>query len=130
MGCSSSSRFVVRGSRVRKADNYPGALSSNRPEAAGGRLPRLTITRLRFHFMSIGRLIALTLTLGILPISPLGARQRTHRREATPSTVAYGYYWSEARPVLRIASGDIVDVDTLLTSTPDRIEKTRAPPTH
>jgi acetamidase/formamidase len=48
---------------------------------------------------------------------------RTHRLEATPATVAYGYYWSEAKPVLRINSGDILDVDTLLTSTPDRLEK-------
>jgi acetamidase/formamidase len=43
---------------------------------------------------------------------------KIHRLEATPATVAYGYYWSEATPVLRIASGDIVDVDTLLTNTP------------
>jgi acetamidase/formamidase len=48
---------------------------------------------------------------------------RTHRLEATPATVAYGYYWSEAKPVLTIASGDTLDVDTLLTSTPDRLEK-------
>ncbi|MGQ0733214.1 MAG: acetamidase/formamidase family protein [Acidobacteriota bacterium] len=48
---------------------------------------------------------------------------RTHRLEATPATVAYGYYWSDTAPVLRIASGDILDVDTLLTSTPDRLEK-------
>jgi acetamidase/formamidase len=47
-----------------------------------------------------------------------GQASRTHRLEATPETVAYGYYWSEAKPVLRIASGDIIDVDTLLTSTP------------
>ena len=52
---------------------------------------------------------------------------KTHRLEATPATVAYGYYWSEARPVLRIASGDIIDVDTLLTSTPDRLEKAGVP---
>jgi len=52
---------------------------------------------------------------------------RTHRLEATPSTVAYGYYWSETKPVLRIASGDILDVDTLLTSTPDRLEKAGIP---
>ena len=39
---------------------------------------------------------------------------KTHRLEATPTTVAYGYYWSDAKPALRIASGDIVDVDTLL----------------
>ena len=32
---------------------------------------------------------------------------RIHRLEATPTTVAYGYYWAEAKPVLRIASGDI-----------------------
>ena len=42
----------------------------------------------------------------------------THRLEATPETVAYGYYWSEAKPALRIASGDIIDVDTLLTNSP------------
>src|ERR1043166_3217830 len=43
---------------------------------------------------------------------------KTHRLEATPDTVAYGYYWSEAKPALRIASGDIIDVDTLLTNSP------------
>jgi acetamidase/formamidase len=47
---------------------------------------------------------------------------RTHRLEATPQTVAYGYYWAEAKPVLRIASGDIIDVDTLLTNTPRGLE--------
>lgn len=52
---------------------------------------------------------------------------RTHRLEATPATVAYGYYWSEATPILRIASGDTLDVDTLLTSTPDRLEKAGVP---
>jgi acetamidase/formamidase len=41
-----------------------------------------------------------------------------HRLEATPETIAYGYYWSEAKPVLRIPSGDIIDVDTLLTNSP------------
>ncbi|MBK5256843.1 MAG: acetamidase/formamidase family protein [Vicinamibacteria bacterium] len=45
-------------------------------------------------------------------------RPKTHRLEATPDTVAYGYYWSEARPALHIASGDIIDVDTLLTNSP------------
>ena len=53
---------------------------------------------------------------------------RTHRLEATPSTVAYGYYWSEARPALRIASGDIIDVDTLLTNSPAGLERAGVPP--
>jgi acetamidase/formamidase len=47
----------------------------------------------------------------------------THRLEATPDTVAYGYYWAGAAPVLRIASGDIIDVDTLLTSTPQTLSR-------
>ena len=53
---------------------------------------------------------------------------RTHRLEATPETVAYGYFWSEAKPVLRIASGDIIDVDTLLTNTPRGLERAGVKP--
>src|SRR5277367_3025208 len=52
---------------------------------------------------------------------------KTLRLEATPSTVAYGYYWSEAPPVLRIDSGDIIDVDTLLTNTPAGLAKAGVP---
>jgi acetamidase/formamidase len=52
---------------------------------------------------------------------------KTHRLEATPDTVAYGYYWSEAKPVLRIASGDIIDVDTLLTNTPMGLSRAGVP---
>jgi acetamidase/formamidase len=52
---------------------------------------------------------------------------KTHRLEATPATVAYGYYWSEAAPVLRIASGDIIDVDTLLTNTPAGLGRAGVP---
>src|SRR3954447_23666102 len=55
------------------------------------------------------------------------AGPKTHRLEVTPATVAYGYYWSEAPPVLRIASGDIVDVDTLLTNTPAGLTKAGVP---
>src|SRR5437667_11686393 len=53
---------------------------------------------------------------------------KTHRLEATPATVAYGYYWSEAKPVLRIASGDIIDVDTLLTNNPIGLQRAGVPP--
>ena len=44
-----------------------------------------------------------------------------HVLEAGPSTVAAGYYWSEAPPVLSIRSGDIVDVSTVLTPRPERL---------
>jgi acetamidase/formamidase len=52
---------------------------------------------------------------------------KVHRLEATPDTVAYGFYWSEAKPVLRIASGDIIDVDTLLTNTPNGLTRAGVP---
>jgi acetamidase/formamidase len=74
--------------------------------------------------------IALAVPLVLCGLSALAAQApggKTHRLEATPATVAYGYYWSEAKPVLTIASGDILDVDTLLTSTPDRLEKAGVP---
>jgi acetamidase/formamidase len=53
---------------------------------------------------------------------------RTHRLEATPATVVYGYYWAEAAPVLHVDSGDIIDVDTLLTNTPEGLAKAGLPP--
>jgi len=70
---------------------------------------------------------------GVVPFLALGMvgvhaqSQRTHRLQATPATVAYGYYWADAKPVLRIASGDIIDVDTLLTNTPAGLEKAGVP---
>ena len=60
--------------------------------------------------------------IGVVLASAVATAQstkpKTHRLEATPDTVAYGYYWSEAKPALRIASGDTIDVDTLLTNSP------------
>jgi acetamidase/formamidase len=63
-----------------------------------------------------------------VPLAAPAQSPRTHRLPATPQTVAYGYYWAEAKPVLRIASGDIIDVETLLTNRPDRLEAAGIPP--
>lgn len=74
-------------------------------------------------------LIVLSLVVAIVTV-PLAGQVRTpktHRLEATPATVAYGYYWSDAKPALRIASGDIIDVDTLLTNTPAGLKKAGVP---
>jgi acetamidase/formamidase len=57
--------------------------------------------------------VATTAVVAQQPAAPA-----VHRLLVTPDTVAYGYYWSEAKPVLTIASGDIIDVDTLLTNSP------------
>ena len=55
------------------------------------------------------------------------SQPKVHRLEATPSTVAYGYYWAEAKPALKIASGDIIDVDTLLTNSPTGLSRAGVP---
>ncbi len=54
--------------------------------------------------------------------------QQVHQLPATPATVAWGYYWAEAPPVLRIASGDIVEVETMITNRPARLERAGVPP--
>lgn len=59
---------------------------------------------------------------------PRAQAPKTHRLEASPTTVAYGHYWADTKPVLTINSGDIIDVDTMLTSTPDRLTKAGVPP--
>jgi len=67
------------------------------------------------------------LAIGLTALALRAQAPKTHRLEATPSTVAYGYYWSEAKPALRIASGDIVDVDTLLTNSPTGLQRAGVP---
>jgi acetamidase/formamidase len=51
----------------------------------------------------------------------------THRLEVTPATVAYGWYDAAAKPVLTVASGDIIDVDTLLTNRPAGLRRAGVP---
>lgn len=59
----------------------------------------------------------------LMLVSQAVAGQTVHQLAATPTTVAYGYYWSEAKPALRINSGDIVEVETMLTNTPTGLER-------
>ncbi|MCH7825997.1 MAG: acetamidase/formamidase family protein [Acidobacteria bacterium] len=72
--------------------------------------------------------VAAGLVVALASLAQGAPAQQMHRLEAGPSTVAFGYYWSEAEPVLRIASGDIIDVDTMLTSNPNRLEAMGLPP--
>jgi acetamidase/formamidase len=58
--------------------------------------------------------IALVLVTGIAPAS--GQSPKVHKLKATPSTVAWGYYDAAAKPVLTVASGDIVEVETVLAA--------------
>jgi acetamidase/formamidase len=48
--------------------------------------------------------------------------------KAAPGTVAWGYYDAKAAPVLRIKSGDTVEIQTLITNSPKRLEGAGVPP--
>jgi acetamidase/formamidase len=45
----------------------------------------------------------------------------------TPKTVAWGYYDASTPPVLRVKSGDTVEIQTLITSSPKRLEGAGVP---
>ncbi len=51
-----------------------------------------------------------------------------HELKASPTTVAWGHYDAKTTPVLRIKSGDTVEVRTLITSSPSRLEGAGVPP--
>lgn len=74
------------------------------------------------------RVAAVAALTAVAAPSLVAQTPRTHRLEVTPETVAYGYYWAEAAPVLRVASGDIIDVDTLLTNSPAGLERAGVAP--
>jgi outer membrane biosynthesis protein TonB len=62
-------------------------------------------------------------------VLPLVAQQTsapaTYMLKATPKTVAWGYYGAKAAPVLRVKSGDTVEIQTptALTATPDEKQR-------
>jgi acetamidase/formamidase len=80
--------------------------------------------------MRVSQLACAGFTLGMALVAHAQdglSKPKTHRLEATPSTIVYGYYWSDAKPALHIDSGDIIDVDTLLTNTPASLQKGGVP---
>jgi acetamidase/formamidase len=61
-------------------------------------------------------------TLAAAQTAPPAAGPQLHKLAATPKTVAWGYYDAATPPVLRIHSGDSVEFETLITSSPKRLE--------
>jgi acetamidase/formamidase len=51
-----------------------------------------------------------------------------HLLKITPDTVAWGYYWSAAKPVLTVASGDTVTVECVSVGNPATLERAGLPP--
>lgn len=52
----------------------------------------------------------------------------THTLKPTPKTVAWGYYDAKTPPVLRVKSGDTVEIQTLITNSPKGLEEAGVPP--
>src|SRR5438270_13333179 len=48
--------------------------------------------------------------------------QQPLQLKPTPKTVTWGYYDAATPPVMRIKSGDTVEIQTLITSSPTRLE--------
>ena len=66
---------------------------------------------------------AIALAPGLMPGEAL-AQTPTVTLSASPATVAWGYYWAKAKPVLTVHSGDTVRIQTLSTCGPnERLEK-------
>jgi hypothetical protein len=52
----------------------------------------------------------LTLSLIVFVIAAPAAE---YQLKPSPQTLAWGYYWAEAKPVLTIESGDVVEIQTV-----------------
>jgi hypothetical protein len=66
---------------------------------------------------------ALTMRLFIIcQAAATAARGAEYQLKASPGTLVWGYYSAAAKPVLKIQSGDTVEVQTLLTNSPERLE--------
>ena len=82
----------------------------------------------------------MTIRVAILVACALGALARSaecqqpdvaariHQLKATPTTVAWGHYDAATPPVLRIKPGDAVEVHTLITNSPARLERAGVAP--
>ncbi|MFN7996604.1 MAG: acetamidase/formamidase family protein [Bryobacteraceae bacterium] len=63
-----------------------------------------------------------------LALLSAGARAQTaYTLKAGPKTVAWGYYAANTRPAVRIHSGDSVEMQTLITNSPARLEAAGVP---
>ena len=65
----------------------------------------------------------ITFTIGICLLMAVSTyAQQPLQLKPTPKTIAWGYYDASTPPVMRIKSGDTVEVQTLITSSPTRLE--------
>ncbi|HUE02364.1 MAG TPA: acetamidase/formamidase family protein [Bryobacteraceae bacterium] len=66
--------------------------------------------------------VELLLILTALQIGAAAQERATYTLKATPKTVTWGYYAANTPPALRIRAGDTVEIETLITNSPARLE--------
>ena len=76
--------------------------------------------KIKYAFTALFSLMAFSFSL-ITTAQTNGTETNPYVLKPSATTVAWGYYWSEAPPVLRIQSGDFVTIHTLITSNPERL---------
>lgn len=64
------------------------------------------------------------LLFSLLAVTALPAAD--HQLKATPKTLAWGYYWAGAKPVLTVKSGDVVEIQTV-SGNPQTLERAGLP---
>src|SRR5439155_23310002 len=68
----------------------------------------------------------ISLSLALLAVIAVRGQQpgksATYVLKPTPKTVAWGYYDAKTPRVLSVKSGDIVEIQTLITNSPKRLE--------
>ena len=69
-----------------------------------------------------------TLILLMSAATALAQQPNAYKLKASPKTVVWGYYSATAAPVLRVRSGDTVEMETLITNSPARLEAAGVPP--
>src|SRR5205814_3292556 len=67
--------------------------------------------------MKIAELVSISLLVCVVAYG-----QRPLQLKPTPKTVAWGYYDVSTPPVMRVKSGETVEIQTLITSSPTRLE--------
>ena len=65
------------------------------------------------------------LTLAAIPLG--GQEPKVHVLKPTPKTIVWGYYDSASKPVLKIKSGDTVEMQTLLAGSPEWLKSAFLP---
>ena len=63
----------------------------------------------------------------LLGVGPGQAAEVTHRLKPSPKTVTWGYFDPQTPPVLRVRSGDTVEVETLVAGGPEALEAAGLP---